>query len=169
MAQLVLKQFTCVERNDSDSDSPYFVVFTAHGNDAGVHMLLDPAWDDRVDENRTWNPHIVVPGSVSEKHLVLVALLEQDDGVDLTGDEFEAVRKRMLKRWQLFTSVQDPTKSAPIRTEMASLFRNAIDDNTSNDDLIAIKRLQIPKSGQPNHLDMTGIDSGYYKVQFATQ
>ena len=29
MAQLVLKQFRCLKKNDWDSDSPYFVVFTA--------------------------------------------------------------------------------------------------------------------------------------------
>ena len=46
---------------------------------------------------------------------------------------------------------------------MANQVGNTINNNTTNDDLIAIKWLPIPESGQPNHLDMTGIESGYLR------
>ena len=88
-------------------------------------MVLNPVWDDNIDQGEEWNGHMVVTGSVSDKHLVLGALLEQDDGLDLTGDEFEAVRKRMLKQWKAYTAVPDPAESPTVRTATANTFSSA--------------------------------------------
>jgi hypothetical protein len=111
---------------------------------------------------------MVVPGSVSDKHLVLVALPEQDTGVDVAGDDFVALRKKMLRRWNKYAPITDATSYPTIRAAMAKEFVDAFDDS-GDDDLIAVKRLPIPASGQPAHLDMAGIESGYYRVQFATE
>ena len=166
MSKLVLKNFTCIDKNDDDKDSPYFLVFTGLGADADVHKIRDARWDDTIQENTHWTGNLEVPGTVRDKSFVLVALLEQDDGVDIEGTELEAVRRRMKKLYSAFApNGPTPAASRLLRKE----FLKAINENTSNDDLIDIKHLPIPGNGQPRQLEMSGIESGYYLVKFALE
>jgi len=104
---------------------------------------------------------------VNDKSIVIVALLERDDGIDISGEELDNVQSWMRNKFA------DHSKSGKVSRAILSIlmmteFILAIGGNTSNDDIIGITPLPIPSSGQPKELTMDG-DDGLYTVQFLVE
>ena len=173
-----LEKFRCDRDNDGDdSDSPYFLFFFGVPEVFGhpiIHFLGDvvPVYlenlDDTVASDGTWTrvhertPHF----NVEENMHVLVALLERDDGIDLTDEEFDRLRTHMTKKYSHFGN-EDGLRGDALIKRLRKEFRRAINANTNNDDLIGIKHLPIPVSGQPAHLTFVDDpDDGSYTVAF---
>jgi hypothetical protein len=172
MKTLVLEKFKCLIDNDGDdSDSPYFVCFVGHPSfDFVVTMstVFLQHLDDTVASTGAWTEvnEQIVREVVDDKTFVLVALLERDDGIDLTDEEVNALRDRMAGKW-LQIARDEHVHGDRLVKRMRKEFRRAINSHTNNDDLIGIRHLPIPSSGQPAHLLIENDpDDGAYTVAF---
>jgi hypothetical protein len=170
--KIFLEKFRCNMDNDGDdSDSPYFLVFAGMPS-LEFRSLVEPIYlenlDDTVAPTGAWTlVHERVPGfNVDDTMFVLVALLERDDDLDLTGAEFDALAKQMAERYLHFAGKEHLQGEALIR-RMRREFRRAINGHTNNDDLIGIKHLPIPRFGEPDQLLFKNDpDDGSYTVAF---
>src|SRR5687768_3632484 len=95
---LVFSQFRCLEEtNEIGSDSPYFLVFSASGSNPDLNhtvLVRQPHWDDEVDSGEAFSPNTAV-ATVNSNSLVLAAVVEEDDGPDLSSSDVNSIRNHM--------------------------------------------------------------------------
>ncbi|MES2070130.1 MAG: hypothetical protein V4488_07270 [Pseudomonadota bacterium] len=169
MANLILKEFRCVEETDeAGADSPYFVVFVGHPGkpeSADVKMIRKGEWDNEVSTGDLLVANVPVASGVDTNTLVLVALMEEDVNPDIAGTELSNVRNWMKAVFQAFGSINGAS-AAQLSPLVMPEFIKALNANLTNDDVVGISRLSITTaSGLLPLINFFG-DGGQYKVRF---
>jgi hypothetical protein len=172
VATLVMHKFHCVEETDEvGSDSPYFLIFHGKASNpgaCGVVKIRRESWDGEIDSGDTRVPNAVVASGIDTGSVVLVAMIEEDDGCDIGTVELTLVRSWMKAVFPAFAASNTLTP-AKLGLKVAPEFAKAIDVALGNDDLLDIDRLLITKlSGQLTALQLTG-DGGHYMAVFDMQ
>ena len=169
MAKLVLKEFRCEEEtSELGSDSPYFVIFHGRPSNpsaADVTVVRKDAWDNEVDSGELWTPNVTVSSGIDTGTLVMVALLEEDWDRDVAGSELTHVKDWMRTVFTAYSAGGSASLSQ-IAADIKPEFHNALQANTSNDDLVDIHRLTVSSdSGLLPLVHFYGA-GGHYKVRF---
>ena len=169
MASLTLERFRCVsETSGGDSDSPYFLVFFGKASNpaaADVVRIRREAWDNTIDTNDFVHANALVASGVDTGTLVLVAMLEEDDGPDIDGANLAVVRQSMRTMFTAF-SASGSASVASLAPKMALEFFKVIAKKTGNDDIIGPAWLEITtNAGELPLVHLLG-DGGHYKVRF---
>ena len=167
MANLVLSEFRCVTETDEiGDDSPYFVIFIGNTGTSfsDVKRLRDPQWDNNISSGKLVHVNSTVSSGVGTNSLVLVALLEEDNDPDISGQILTNI-KQSMSGWYNTIFAQGGGISQ-MEASLKPLFKQHIEAALSNDDVVAIARLKVTTlSGNLNLLHMWG-DGGYYRVRF---
>ena len=176
MAKLVLKEFRCVEDTDeSGAESPYFLVYIAalDKNETVLKMIRQGNWHNEVDKGELWTVNATVSNGFNfnpNTTLVLSALIEEDDNVDVSNFEKDNIIKPLLD-----ARLRDVKKSgANIITDgIASGFINTFNSglvlSLSNDDKMGVKRLKTTGTTGNQPLLNYFADTGHYRVRFTIQ
>lgn len=164
MAKLILKKFRCIEQTETLPDSPYFAVFVGEPStkQSEVHRVRREAWDNAITAGPAKVANVTVDSTVSPDAVILAALLEEDDNVDLSGATITRLRTEMQTLFSAFAT--NGSSPAQIAGRMMPEFRRALNTALGNDDLIGIKR--VTASSGTKVLNYMG-DGGSYQVTFA--
>jgi hypothetical protein len=176
MSQLILKRFQCaIDTNELGSESPYFVTFVGDiGTGATTTMMTRQGnWHNEVDKGEIWTVnHTVASGFalVPSKTLVLSAMVEEDEGLDVNSDEMKDVAKIMHNFFQGFLGGVAITGS--IRTAMVARLKTLLQGKLLSasgaaDDLMGVKALTLNgQAGDQSLVSFSG-DDGLYRVRYA--
>ena len=171
MTTLTLKEFRCVEETDEvGSDSPYFLVFqgdpTRPGSEADLHRVRRDSWDNEISSGSFRRPNAVVTKDIGSNHLVLCALMEEDNDPDIGGAAFAGVENWMRTVFDAYRA-SGTRSAADMAGDLIPEFRRAIKAYRSNDELVNILRVRLNAdgSGQLPLLNYYG-DCGHYRVRF---
>jgi len=167
MATLVLSEFRCViETDEIGDDSPYFVIFVGNADTSfsDVKRIREPQWDNDISSGKLVQVNSTVSGGIGVNSLVLVALLEEDNNPDISGQILTNIKQTMSGWYNTFFPPAGGVNQ--LETKLMPIFQQIIEANLSNDDVVAFARLKITTlSGNLNLLHMWG-DGGYYRVRF---
>ena len=177
MANLVLKRFHCITQDDdSGGDSPYFIIYVGDivTGKVNVKRVKQGNWDNEVDGGENWTVNETVATGFSLNNAqtyVLVACIEEDDNVDISSAEIDAMETAMRSQLAGFSGIA--TMTFPVRTAILTLFRQRINSalGGGNDDFIGkIDRL-APVTASPGELaDLVKFrGSGDYNVRFGVE
>jgi hypothetical protein len=169
MANLILKEFRCVEETDEvGSDSPYFVIFVGQRGNApisDVKTIRKDSWDNNIGSGDFRAPNITVAAGVDTSTLVIVALMEEDANPDITGGDLANVQNWMKSVFQAFGSVGG-TSLTQLAAQVKPEFIKALNANITNDEIVNVQRLTITTlSGSLPLVHFFG-DGGHYRVRF---
>lgn len=180
MAKLVLKEFTCVVDTDElGSESPYFITLVGDvaKGDAKVKITRQGNWHNEVDKGEKWIVNETVDSGFSpnsNQTLVLVAMVEEDEGLDVSGSERAFIESKLNDQLNDLKSAGVNQITGSIRDAISNNFVNRVSAALSsaagaNDDLLGIKRLQLNGApGAQPPLKFTG-GNGDYRVKFAIE
>jgi len=171
MSRLFLKEFRALASTESSSDSPYFVVLVGHPGSSPtmscIHIRRE-AWDGEVDSGDLITANMAVADNVDSSTLVLAALMEEDDGPDLVGADLQCVIDHVKPTFAAFGSVQGMSLS-DLADKVRPEFRKAINQYSTNDDLIGVRRVHVTTNAGLLPLVNYEGDSGAYRVRFSMQ
>jgi hypothetical protein len=168
--RLKLKEFRCVEETDAEfgAESPHFIVFV--GRRAGdrpqsrTFRIRKGAWDNQVDEGELWVANEDITGPVDGKSLVMVAMIEEDNDPDISGD-----RLTMLRR-SLREAFRDAAKPGVTLEALAAVMtlKMTVDLGhlTSSDEILGVKQLPITTTDGDLPLLRFNGDGARYNVRF---
>ena len=166
---LYLKEFRCVTETagEAGNDSPYFMVIVGNQSQeffTDVVRVRMPAWDGAAYSGKLFTPNLWVHNHVDTNSVVLVALVEEDDGPDVGGSNLSILQLLMKAK---FNSYRDWNLTLAQRASlMTNHFRTYITDILGNDDYIQTKHLPISAAvGDLPLLNFYG-DGGHYRVRF---
>lgn len=173
MATLVLKEFRCVEESDEVGwDSPYFVVFegdpTRPGAEAGVTVVRRESWDNEIESGSFRAPNAVVAKDVGTGHLVLCALMEEDNDPDVAGIVSLAVQHWMSGVFDAYRA-SGSASATELAAKLKPEFRRALEKVRSNDEILGV--VHVPVTTTAGLLPLRNFygDGGHYRVRFATK
>ena len=176
MSQLILKEFRCVEDTDeSGAESPYFITFVGDltTGKTDVALIRQGNWHDEVDKGELWVVNAPVVGGFSFKAsptLVLVALIEEDENVDVNKAELSAIVKPILtSQFKSFKNSGSTTVTSAIASSMRSAMKTALSLLLSNDDNMGVLRLNVNGNTGPQPLLNYFADTGHYRVRFVIE
>ncbi|GAB4210244.1 MAG: hypothetical protein OHK0022_42940 [Roseiflexaceae bacterium] len=175
MSTLKLKEFRCLQETDekTTSDSPYFAVFIGHPHPinpkSNVIVVRHERWDDEVDATEKFEDNMKVTENIKTSTFVLVALLEEDYGPDLTdgGEKLNKLRVSMQQVFKEFGSRQ--TILPALGEEILRGFKRTLKEYLHNDDRVDVQRLDITtNTGLLPILTFNGgeEEGGVYRVRF---
>ena len=170
MATLILKEFRCLVATEDSGDSPYFLVFqgdkTRPAAEAKLVKVRREAWDDQgFDDNQYQAVHQKIATSVEPGHIVVTALMEEDDGPDISGDEFTYVQDRLRQTFE--DARNNGTASAgAIRNALKPAFRAALMVARTNDDIVGVAGVSVNVASGNLPLVYFYGDGGAYRVRF---
>lgn len=103
MAKLTLKEFRCVVDTDEIGDeSPYFVTWVGDlkVHDCRIKFSRKTFWENNVSPGPWWPVNDVVVNDANfdllpQHTIALTAMVEEDEGTDMTGAEVQAINTRM--------------------------------------------------------------------------
>lgn len=164
MAKLILEKFLCIEQTETFPDSPYFAVFVGEPSTktSEVHRIRREAWDNTTTAPNVKVANLTVDSAVSSDALILAALLEEDDNVDLSGATITRLRTEMQAIFSAFAA--NGASAAQLSDQVLPEFRQALNRAIGNDDLLGIKR--VTASPGKKLLNYKG-GGGNYQVTFA--
>lgn len=173
MAQLILKEFRCVDdTNESGAESPYFIVFVGDltTRNSDVVQVRQGNWHNEVDKGELWVVNAPVLSGFSFKAdptIVLVALIEEDENVDINKAEVSAIVKPIMRsQFKSITDSGTTTVTSAIAGSLRSAFNNTLSIFLSNDDNMGVLRLKVNGKTGPQPLLNYFADSGHYRVRF---
>lgn len=176
MAKLVLKEFRCVEDTDEvGSESPYFLVFIGdlETGKTALKMIRQGNWHNEVDEGELWVVNAPVTNGFNFKPnptLVLVAMIEEDDNVDVSNFEKDNMIAPMLAtQFKSFKDSGATIVTSGISSAVSTTFNLAVGLALSNDDNMGIKRLKTTGQTGDQPLLNYFADTGHYRVRFVIQ
>jgi hypothetical protein len=176
MAKLILKEFRCVEDTDeSGGESPYFIIFVGDlttGN-TEVKRIRRESWDNKVDKGELWVVNVPVVSGFNlnpNPTLVLVALLEEDDNMDISNDALNSGLKAFLQgRFKGFKDSGSTIVTSAIANSLRDAFIAWLSLALGNDDNMGVKRLKV--NGTPGLQPLLNYfaDTGHYRVRFVME
>ena len=176
MATLTLKEFRCVEDTDeSGAESPYFLVFVGdlETGKTELKMIRQGNWHNEVDQGELWTVNAPVTNGFSFKPnptLVLVAMVEEDENVDVSAFERDNMIKPVLAaKFKSFRDSGATIVTSAIAAGVSDTFNVFLNVALSNDDNMGVKRLK--PTGQPGDQPLLNYfaDTGHYRVRFTIQ
>lgn len=175
MATLTLKEFRCVEDTDeSGGESPYFIIFVGDlitGN-TEVKRIRRESWDNNVHKGELWVVNIPVVSGFSlnpSPTLVLVALLDEDDNMDISSDAINVLETFLQGRFKGFKDSGSTTVTSGISNSLRDAFSIWLSLSLGNDDQMGIKRLKVNGSPGLQPLLNYYADTGHYRVRFVIE
>lgn len=173
MATLLLKEFRCLEESDEvDDDSPYFLVFEGNparpASEADLAVVRREAWDNTISSGDFRSVNQVITKDVGTNHLVLCALMEEDNDRDIAGDAFRQVRDWMRTMFDAFRASGSASANS-LATNLKPEFRRALNNARTNDEIIDIVHVPVTTTDGLLPLRYLYGDGGRYKVRFETQ
>jgi hypothetical protein len=176
MAKLILKEFRCVEDTDeSFGESPYFIVFAGDltTGKTEVKLIRQGNWHNEVDKGELWVVNAPAVSGFSftpNPTLVLVALVEEDDNLDVNNVEVNGLLKLMLSnQFKSFKDSGSTTVTSAIANSLKSTFTTTLSLFLSNDDNMGVKRLTVNGQTGPQPLLNYFADTGHYRVRFVVE
>ena len=178
MSKLILKRFQCaVETDEIGADSPYFLTFVGDiGTGAtSIKMTRQGNWHNEVDAGEIWTVNETVSqgfGYVPNKTVVLCAVVEEDEGLDVTSAEVGAIEAAVKSALNQFRATGSTTVTSKVRRDLASAMRGAIflhllSSAGAQDDIVGVKPLVLNgKTGEQALVPVSG-DGGLYRVRYA--
>ncbi len=170
MATLILKEFRCLAATEDSGDSPYFLVFegdkTRPAAEAQLVRVRREAWDDQgIDDGQYQAVHHAIATSVEPGHVVVAALMEEDDGPDITSGDFTYVRDRLRAT---FEQARDngTASTGSIRNALKATFWSALIEAGTNDDIINVGGVSVNVTSGGLPLVYFYGDGGAYRVRF---
>lgn len=177
MSKLILKRFQCaIETDEVGADSPYFLTFVgdiATGK-TSLKLTRQGNWHNEVDQGEIWTVNATVaegfdfePG----KTIVLCAVVEEDEGLDISGAEVDTIRTSLSNRIKQYQQTGSNTVTSLIRNDMAQLMRGLImvsllSSAGDRDDIVGVKPLKPNgKTGEQALVSLSG-DGGLYRVRY---
>lgn len=176
MAKLILKEFRCVEDTDEiGGESPYFLVFIGdlETGKTALKMIRQGSWHNEVDKGELWTVNAPVTDGFNFKPnptLVLVALVEEDENLDISNFERDKMIAPLLEaKFKSFKDSGAKSVTSGITAGVSSTFKTALALTLSNDDNMGVKRLVT--NGQTGNQPLLNYyaDTGHYRVRFAIQ
>ena len=178
MAKLILKRFQCViDTNELGSESPYFLTFVgdfATGKTA-LKLTRQGNWHNEVDQGETWTVNETVADGfdlVPTKTVVLSAMVEEDEGLDVNSVEINMIRSVLTSRLNTLRQAGVTLVNATIGNLMASTMKTALQlalssASGADDDYMGTRR--VPITGQSGDLQLItfNADRGLYRVRYA--
>lgn len=177
MSKLILKRFQCLEETDEvGADSPYFLTFVgdiATGKTA-LKMTRQGNWHNEVDQGEVWTANETVADGFDftpSKTVVLCAMVEEDEGVDVSSAEITSIRTGLTNRLKQFQATGSTTVTTLIRNDMASLMRahigvSLITSAGAGDDIVGVKPVTLNgQLGEQALVSLVG-DGGHYRVRY---
>jgi hypothetical protein len=189
MAQLKLKKFKCDEDTDEiGGESPYFLTFIADTRFLGngfdklpeVVCTRKASWNNQVDKGETWPVNALVTETFdlgTQHTMVLCAMVEKDEGLDISSDEIKTIRKKMIDSWTAHIQGGFLLGDSGLTSNLSAAFQGAINtalESTqgAQDDLMrnsagrAIRRLTLlNEAGVCDPVGFSG-DTGFYRVWY---
>lgn len=170
---LELYRFDCIQETDeSGSDSPYFLVFTASGTNPDTDnlvMVRQSSWDNEVDTGNIFRPRATIATTtpITASSLVLAAVVEEDGDPDLSAAELSSLRNQMHNAYQIQFWRPAAERVANMRAEFATAINHFLDDGPGGDDYLG--NAQVPMNGSTiPSVDVAG-DGGRYRMHFLTR
>ena len=176
MAKLILKRFKCIADTDEvGAESPYFIVFVGdlETGKTELKMIRQGNWHNEVDQGETWEVNAPVVSGFSfnpNPTLVLVALIEEDENLDVSNFERDNFIKPLLAaKFQSFKDSGSTIVTGGIVVGVSSIFKILLDALLDNDDNMGIKRLK--PNGQTGNQPLLNYfaDTGHYRVRFVIE
>jgi len=177
MSTLILKRFHCVtETNEPGSDSPYFLTFVGditNGNTA-MKMTRQGNWHNEVDEGEIWQVNATVADGFNFKPattLVLCAMVEEDEGLDISNAEVEQIQAALAQRLNQFRATGANVIKPIITNSMAQTMRarivvSLLTNAGAGDDIVGVKALKLNgNTGEQALVSLVG-DGGHYRVRY---
>lgn len=178
MSKLILKRFQCVvETDEIGADSPYFLTFVGDigTGDTSIKMTRQGNWHNEVDAGEVWTVNETVSqglGYVPNKTVVLCAVVEEDEGVDITSAEVNAIELAAKSALNQFRATGSTTVTTKVRNDLAaamrgSIFAQLLSSSGARDDIVSVKPLVLNgNTGEQAVVTLVG-DGGRYKVRYA--
>ncbi len=178
MTKLILKRFQCaIETDEVGADSPYFMTFVGDiaTGVTSIKMTRQGNWHNEVDAGEIWSVNETVAqgfGFVPNKTVVLCAVVEEDDGVDITSNELGAIEGAVKGMLNQFRATGSTTVTNKVRNDLAGAMRGAIllhalSSAGGQDDIVGVKALALNgKAGEQSLVTVNG-DGGRYRVRYA--
>jgi len=177
MSKLILKRFHCVtETNEVGADSPYFLTFVGditNGNTA-MKLTRQGNWHNEVDEGEIWQVNATVADGFNFKPattLVLCAMIEEDEGLDINNAEVEQIQAALAQRLNQFRAtganvVKPIITSSMVQTMRARMMVSLLTSAGKNDDIVGVKALKLNgNTGEQALVSLVG-DGGHYRVRY---
>lgn len=171
MATLTLKEFRCVEESDeAGCDSPYFLVFEGDpaqpGSEAQLHRVRRDAWDNEIASGSFRSVNHVVAKDVVGNHLVLCALMEEDNDPDIAGSSFAFVQNWLRSVFDAYRA-GGSASAKDMAAKMKPEFRSAITAARSNDEILGVVHVPLTAAANGNlPLRYFYGDGGVYRARF---
>jgi hypothetical protein len=167
---LYLKEFRCVTPTEGSGDSPYFIVFTGNRTNPPrfeVKTLRSEDWDGDTGPNDYFKVQTLVGTDCTTSSVVLVAMVEEDDGPDFTGGGGILIQT-MLKAWWLKYggSGWSNLSNEQVASLMADKFGQIVRSGLGNDDYMGVKHLKVTQAVGDLPLLTFNSDGGQYRVRF---
>ena len=184
MGKLTLKEFRCVVDTDEMGDeSPYFITWVG---DLRIHecrlkFSRKAFWENKVSPGPWWPVNDVVVDHEDFdlsplRTIALAAMVEEDEGTDLTGAEAQAINTRMLdvlrNHIQNGAQVQDPNFISTMRNTLRGEILNKLSSSVgADDDLMeedgsrAVRRIVLTGTGTLDLMTFKG-GNGEYQVRY---
>jgi hypothetical protein len=172
MATLRLKEFRCVEGTEAGDDSPYFLVFEGDparpAAEADLVVVRRSAWDNDISSGSFRSVNAVIEKDVDTSHLVLCALMEEDDDRDIDGEDFQYVRKWLRAFFEAYRA-SGAMSAKSLAAKLKPEFRRALNETRTDDDILGI--VQVPVTTTNGLLPLRNFygDGGHYRVRFETE
>jgi hypothetical protein len=178
MTKLILKRFQCaVETDEVGADSPYFLTFVGDiaSGATSIKMTRQGNWHNEVDAGEIWTVNETVSqgfGFVPNKTVVLCAVVEEDEGLDVTSAEVGAIEQAVKGALNQFRATGSTTVTSKVRNDLAAAMRGAIllhliSSAGARDDIVGVKPLVLNgKMGEQSLVSVAG-DGGLYRVRYA--
>jgi hypothetical protein len=169
MAKLKVVKLACNEQNDDTSDDElYVVVFIGRNPVSGAGSVVTSHTWDNVSTGEVRNLDEVIDPKYDPSDLYLVALMEYDDGVDITAPERANIKTLMRPMFQAFGASGSASLSSLAKNLMPEM-ATAINNTTTNDDLIDVMWLKpLESAGSWRGLHFVGNSANYW-VRFKRQ
>lgn len=177
MSKLILKRFQCVvETDEVGADSPYFLTFVGDitTGKTALKMTRQGNWHNEVDQGETWIANATVADGFDfkpAKTLVLCAMVEEDEGLDISSAELENIHAGLAKRLKDYrdtgANVIKPIITSGMANTMRGLMQVAmITTSGAADDFVALKALKLNgNTGDQALVTLVG-DGGRYRVRY---
>jgi len=178
MSKLILKRFHCVTETDEvGADSPYFLTFVGDivSGQTALRLTRQGNWHNEVDQGEIWQVNATVADGFEFKPgrtLVLCAMVEEDEGLDISGAEVESMLAAMTQRLNQYRATGANVVKPIITNGMAQLMRSLIFVSTlssagAQDDIVGVKALALNgNNGEQALVSLVG-DGGHYRVRYA--
>ena len=178
MSKLILKRFACVTETDEiGADSPYFLTFVGDitTGTTSIKLTRQGNWHNEVDQGETWIVNEQVADGfnfVASKTVVLCAMVEEDEGIDINSDEVGMIKLVLTQRLAQFRATGSTTMTSLIRSNLLTMMHGAMSNMLStsvgaSDDFVAVKALTLNgQTGEQSIVTLVG-DGGKYKVRYA--